>query len=84
MPRWLASRPLAHHDRPNVVRRLRGLDVRAVAASLTWLGERLYYLAAAGVPPFTDGAVLVDTLTYAWVGALYADPDPDPLSGDAR
>ncbi|GAA4588681.1 AcrR family transcriptional regulator [Actinoplanes octamycinicus] len=51
--------------------RLDGVDVRALAASLTWAGERLYYLAACGVPPFDDRAVLVDTLTHLWVSALY-------------
>lgn len=53
---------------------LNGRDPRAVAASLTWLGERLYYLAARGVPPFDDRAVLVDTLTHAWTRILYAAP----------
>ncbi|HEY3503407.1 MAG TPA: TetR/AcrR family transcriptional regulator [Actinocatenispora sp.] len=56
---------------PDVLRRLDGLDVRAMAASLTWLGERLYYLAAAGVPPFDDRDTLVDTLAHAWVSTLY-------------
>ncbi|HEY2673206.1 MAG TPA: TetR/AcrR family transcriptional regulator [Rugosimonospora sp.] len=62
---------------PDVLRRLDGLDVRAVAASLTWLGERLYYLAAANVPPFTDRDVLVDTLMHAWTRTLYGD-SPSP------
>jgi len=53
---------------------LAGQDVRAVAASLSWLGERLYYLAAAGVPPFDDREVLVRTLTHAWVSTLYGEP----------
>ncbi len=56
---------------PVAMRRLEGADIRAIAASLTWLGERLYYLAAAGVAPFADEAVLVDTLTDAWTAALY-------------
>jgi AcrR family transcriptional regulator len=56
---------------PDVLRRLDGLDVRAVAASLTWLGERLYYLAATDVPPFNDRDTLVDTLTHAWISTLY-------------
>jgi AcrR family transcriptional regulator len=47
------------------------VDLPALAASLTWTGERLYYLAACGVPPFDDRAVLVDTLTHLWVSALY-------------
>lgn len=56
---------------PAVEARLHGVDVRALAASLTWTGERLYYLAACGVPPFDDRAVLVNTLTHLWVSALY-------------
>jgi AcrR family transcriptional regulator len=51
--------------------RLDGVDVPALAASLTWTGERLYYLAACGVPPFDNRAVLVNTLTHLWVSALY-------------
>ncbi|MEU0552203.1 hypothetical protein [Micromonospora sp. NPDC005979] len=56
---------------PAVSARLDGVDVHALAATLTWTGERLYYLAACGVPPFDDRAVLVDTLTRLWVSALY-------------
>lgn len=56
---------------PEAMRRLAGVDVPALAASLTWLGERLYYLAACGVPPFDDREVLVATLTHLWTSALY-------------
>ncbi|TDO45663.1 TetR family transcriptional regulator [Kribbella sp. VKM Ac-2571] len=56
---------------PDAMRRLAGVDVQAVAASLTWLGERLYYLAACGVPPFDDREVLVDTLAHVWTSTLY-------------
>ncbi|MGC5014739.1 TetR/AcrR family transcriptional regulator [Streptosporangium sp. DT93] len=77
------------HSDPHALRRLGSLDVRTVAASLTWMGERLYYLAAAGVPPFDDEEVLVDTLTNAWTSILYGDPAPgrDPVrdgAGDPR
>ena len=58
--------------------RLDGVDVRALAASLTWTGERLYYLAACGVPPFDQREVLVDTLTHLWVSALYGRTPHDP------
>ena len=56
---------------PTVEARLHGIDVHALAATLTWTGERLYYLAACGVPPFDNRAVLVNTLTHLWVSALY-------------
>jgi len=59
------------HSDPAVLRHLDGLDVRAIAASLTWLGERLYYLAAADVAPFNDQDTLVETLTHAWTRMLY-------------
>jgi TetR/AcrR family transcriptional regulator, ethionamide resistance regulator len=58
---------------PHARRRLGSMDARAAAASLTWLGERLYYLAAAAVPPFDDEEVLIDTLTNAWTSILYGD-----------
>jgi hypothetical protein len=56
---------------PAVSARLDGVDVHALAASLTWTGERLYYLAACGVALPDDRATLVDTLTHLWVSALY-------------
>ncbi|GAA4228481.1 TetR/AcrR family transcriptional regulator [Actinomadura meridiana] len=63
---------------PQVRERLRDEDIRPVAASLTWLGERLYYLAAAEVPPFDDEETLVDTLTNAWTSVLYGLPATHP------
>ena len=41
-------------------------------AALSWLGERLYYLAAIEIPLFGDRAPLVDTLTAIWMRVLYA------------
>ena len=38
--------------------------------ALTWLGERLYYLAAIGSPPFDDQETLVETLLFLWTSAL--------------
>lgn len=69
---------------PHARRRLGSTDARAVAASLTWLGERLYYLAAAAVPPFDDEEVLIDTLTNAWTSILYSDAVTRPRSVRAR
>ncbi|MDL4819475.1 TetR/AcrR family transcriptional regulator [Actinomadura opuntiae] len=63
---------------PRARGRLGSLDTRSVAASLTWLGERLYYLAAAAVPPFDDEKVLIDVLTNAWTSTLYGDDAPRP------
>jgi hypothetical protein len=38
---------------PQALERLAGADITALASSLTWLGERLYYLAATHTPPST-------------------------------
>jgi AcrR family transcriptional regulator len=51
----------------------RGADVEALSAALTWLGERLYYLAAVGVPPFDDQEKLVDVLTHVWMCTVYGE-----------
>jgi TetR/AcrR family transcriptional regulator, ethionamide resistance regulator len=69
---------------PHAGPRIGPTHTRAVAASLTWLGERLYYLAAASVPPFDDEEVLIDTLTTAWTSILYGDsaaPGPTERGG---
>jgi AcrR family transcriptional regulator len=69
---------------PHARERLRDADVRAVAALLTWTGERLYYLAAGAVPPFDDEEVLVDTLTNAWTSILYGHPVTEPGTRSTR
>src|SRR5512135_3135081 len=58
---------------PRARERLAGRDIPALASALTWLGERLYYLAATGTPPFDDQDTLVDTLLHIWTSALYPD-----------
>jgi len=50
-----------------------GADVESLSAALTWLGERLYYLAAVGVPPFDDQEKLVDVLTHLWMTSVYGE-----------
>jgi hypothetical protein len=54
---------------------LTGQDVEAVASALTWLGERLYYLAATGIPPFGNQETLVSTLLHIWTSTLYQRPE---------
>ena len=56
---------------PGTLRALGGQNVPALAAALTWLGERLYYLAAIGAPPFDDQDTLISTLLHIWTTALY-------------
>jgi TetR/AcrR family transcriptional regulator, ethionamide resistance regulator len=56
---------------PRARQHLAGQDITAVASALTWLGERLYYLAATGTPPFDSQDTLVGTLLHFWTSALY-------------
>jgi TetR/AcrR family transcriptional regulator, ethionamide resistance regulator len=56
---------------PRARQRLTGQNIAAVASALTWLGERLYYLAATGTPPFDNQDTLVNTLLHFWTSALY-------------
>src|SRR5690348_5329384 len=58
---------------PRARAHLAGQDLEALASALTWLGERLYYLAATGTPPFDDQDTLVATLLHIWTTALYED-----------
>jgi TetR/AcrR family transcriptional regulator, ethionamide resistance regulator len=53
------------------------VDAYTLAATLTWLGERVYYLAAIGQPPFDDQDRLVGALTEIWLAAVYNGPPPD-------
>lgn len=59
---------------PRARQTLAGQDIPAVASALTWLGERLYYLAATGTPPFEDQETLVSTLLTVWTSVLYQAP----------
>jgi AcrR family transcriptional regulator len=56
---------------PRARQHLSGQDITAVASALTWLGERLYYLAATSTPPFDNQDTLVNTLLHFWTSALY-------------
>jgi len=49
-----------------------------IVMSLSWLGERVYYLAATGTAPFGDEQTVVDVLTDAWTLALYGRRGTDP------
>jgi AcrR family transcriptional regulator len=46
-------------------------DPTTLAAMLTWLGERVNYLAAIGEPPFDNEDRVVETLTHIWMSTIY-------------
>jgi AcrR family transcriptional regulator len=56
---------------PRAQKTLTGHDITAVASALTWLSERLYYLAATSTPPFDDQDTLIETLVCIWAAVLY-------------
>ncbi|HLM63215.1 MAG TPA: TetR/AcrR family transcriptional regulator [Acidimicrobiales bacterium] len=60
-----------------------GVEPFALASTLTWLGERIYYLAAIGVPPFDDEQVVVDVLTEVWMATVYGRPGEGAAHGSA-
>lgn len=62
------------HDRRARRAPLTAADARTLAALLTWMGERAYYLAAIGHPDFEDEERLVDALTEVWLAAIYREP----------
>jgi AcrR family transcriptional regulator len=53
-------------------------DSHHLASALSWLAERLYYLAATDVAPFADQQVLVDTLTEIWTAVIYGPASTPP------
>ena len=59
------------HDRRAGRAPAKDVDARMLAAALTWLGERAYYLAVIGHAPFDDEEALVDALTEIWVSTIY-------------
>ena len=66
---------------PRALHTLSGQDIPAIAASLTWLGERLYYLAAINTPPFDRQDTLINTLLHIWTAALYCQPPAGTTDG---
>ena len=60
-------------------------ELRTLASALTWLDERLFYLAAIGVAPFDDEQQLIDVLTEVWVSVIYGRaPAASPTSRRVR
>ena len=64
---------------PEAMTHLAGQNIAGVASALTWLGERVYYLAACGIPPFDDENVVIDTLVHVWASTLYGRSGPPGL-----
>jgi AcrR family transcriptional regulator len=50
------------------------VDSSTLASTLTWMSERIYYLAAIGHPAFADEQQVIDVLTDVWLSVIYNGP----------
>jgi AcrR family transcriptional regulator len=50
------------------------VDASTLASTLTWMSERIYYLAAIGHPAFRDEQQVIDVLTEVWLSVIYSGP----------
>jgi AcrR family transcriptional regulator len=50
------------------------VDASTLARTLTWMSERIYYLAAIGHPAFQDEQQVIDVLTEVWLSVIYGGP----------
>lgn len=53
---------------------LTDVDASTLASTLTWMSERIYYLAAIGHPAFDDEQQVIDVLTDVWRSVIYNGP----------
>jgi TetR/AcrR family transcriptional regulator, ethionamide resistance regulator len=53
---------------------LTDVDAATLASTLTWMSERIYYLAAIGHPAFHDEQQVIDVLTDVWLSVIYNGP----------
>jgi len=53
---------------------LTDVDASTLASTLTWMSERIYYLAAIGHPAFHDEQQVIDILTDVWLSVIYNGP----------
>jgi TetR/AcrR family transcriptional regulator, ethionamide resistance regulator len=50
------------------------VDASTLASTLTWMSERIYYLAAIGHPAFHDEQQVIDVITDVWLAVIYNGP----------
>ncbi len=62
------------HDRATGRAPRTDVDAFTLASTLTWMSERIYYLAAIGHPAFRDEQQVIDVLTDVWLSVIYNGP----------
>jgi TetR/AcrR family transcriptional regulator, ethionamide resistance regulator len=70
----MAATRRIEHDRTTGRAPITGVDAFTLASTLTWMSERIYYLAAIGHPAFHDEQQVIDVLTDIWLSAIYNGP----------
>jgi TetR/AcrR family transcriptional regulator, ethionamide resistance regulator len=53
---------------------LTDVDASTLASTLTWMSERIYYLAVIGHPAFHNEQQVIDVLTDVWLSVIYNGP----------
>ncbi len=76
-----AARHRIERDRATGRAPLTDVDASTLASTLTWMSERIYYLAAIGHPAFHNEQQVIDVLTTVWLSAIYNGP---PSKGDVN
>jgi AcrR family transcriptional regulator len=61
-------------DRANGRAPQTAVDASTLASTLTWMSERIYYLAAIGHPAFRDEQEVIRVLTDIWLSTIYSKP----------
>jgi AcrR family transcriptional regulator len=62
------------HDRATGRAPITDVDAPTLASMLTWMSERIYYLAAIGHPAFRNEQLVTDALTEVWLSVIYNGP----------
>ncbi|MBA2677647.1 MAG: TetR/AcrR family transcriptional regulator [Ktedonobacteraceae bacterium] len=62
------------HDRATGYAPTTDVDAFTLASTLTWMSERIYYLAAIGHPAFRDEQQVIDVITDVWLSVIYNGP----------
>jgi len=62
------------HDRATGRAPITDVDAHTLASMLTWMSERIYYLAAIGHPAFRNEQQVTDALTDVWLSVIYNGP----------
>lgn len=70
----MAATQRIEHDRATGRAPGTGVDAFTLASTLTWMSERIYYLAAIGHPAFRNEQQVIDALTDVWLSVIYNGP----------